>query len=179
MALIAQTIFQMPFDEIKILYFDSNVTEFGPRGPIDNKPMLIPMMAWRRKGDKSLINQRWQSSLTHICDTRWDQKTTKKCVHCVLNCSEVLYSIYSCMCSRDHICCSHFCAQSKIHYFVEMQDLTCNKLVPLRCFHFVLWPNWLTDTSPTRIDFGSWINNHIYVKLYDATTRVLPTFNGS
>ena len=30
------------------------LAEFVPRGPIDNKPALVQVMAWRRKGDKPL-----------------------------------------------------------------------------------------------------------------------------
>ena len=34
--------------------FDSNFTEFVPKGPINNIPALVQVMAWRRPGEKPL-----------------------------------------------------------------------------------------------------------------------------
>ena len=44
----------MHFREWNVLYFDSDFTEFVPKGPIDNNPVLAQVMAWRRIGDKPL-----------------------------------------------------------------------------------------------------------------------------
>ena len=44
--------------------------KFVPRGPIDNIPALVQIMAWRRPGDKPLSEPMMVSSLTHICVTR-------------------------------------------------------------------------------------------------------------
>ena len=43
---------------------------FVPRGPIDNIPALVQIMAWRRPGDKPLSEPMMVSLLTHICVTR-------------------------------------------------------------------------------------------------------------
>ena len=43
---------------------------FVPRGPIDNIPALVQVMAWRRPGDKPLSEPMMGSLLTHICVTR-------------------------------------------------------------------------------------------------------------
>ena len=44
--------------------------KFVPRGPINNIPALVQIMAWRRPGDKPLSEPMMVSSLTHICVTR-------------------------------------------------------------------------------------------------------------
>ena len=37
------------------MYFDWNFTEFGfPKGPIDNNPALVQVIAWHQIGDKPL-----------------------------------------------------------------------------------------------------------------------------
>ena len=43
---------------------------FVPKGPIDNIPTLVQMMAWRRPGDKSLSEPMMDNLRTHICVTR-------------------------------------------------------------------------------------------------------------
>ena len=44
--------------------------KFVPRGPINNIPTLIQVMAWRRPGDKSLSEPMMVRLPTHICVTR-------------------------------------------------------------------------------------------------------------
>ena len=44
--------------------------KFVPKGPIDNIPALVQIMAWRRPGDKPLSGLMRVSLLTHICVTR-------------------------------------------------------------------------------------------------------------
>ena len=44
--------------------------KFVPKGPINNIPSLVQIMAWRRPGDKTLSEPMMVSSLTHICITR-------------------------------------------------------------------------------------------------------------
>ena len=46
--------------------------KFIHRGPIDNIPALVHIMAWRRPGDKPLSEPMMVSLLTHICVT-WPQ----------------------------------------------------------------------------------------------------------
>ena len=41
-----------------------------PKGPINNIPALVQIMAWRRPGDKPLSEPMLVSLLTHICVTR-------------------------------------------------------------------------------------------------------------
>ena len=43
---------------------------FVPKGPIDNIPALVQIMAWHPSGDKPLSEPMMVSLLTHICVTR-------------------------------------------------------------------------------------------------------------
>ena len=54
MAAISQMIFQMHFHEWKFLYYIQMSLKFVPRCQIDNKSVLVQVMAWRRTGDKPL-----------------------------------------------------------------------------------------------------------------------------
>ena len=64
--------FQMDFLEWKCMNFDlfTISLKFDPRGPVNNIPSLVQIMAWRRPGDKPLSEPMTVSSLTHICVTR-------------------------------------------------------------------------------------------------------------
>ena len=62
---------------LKWIFFNENVwisieisLKFVPKGPINNIPALVQIMAWRRLGDKPLSELMVVSLLTHICVTR-------------------------------------------------------------------------------------------------------------
>ena len=44
--------------------------KFVPKGPINNIPLLVQIMAWRRSGDKPLSEPMVTNSLTHLCVTQ-------------------------------------------------------------------------------------------------------------
>ena len=44
--------------------------KFVPKGPINNIPALVQIMAWRRSSDKPLSEPMMVSLLTHMCITR-------------------------------------------------------------------------------------------------------------
>ena len=44
--------------------------KFVPKGPINNIPALVQIMAWRRSGDKPLSESMMVRLLKHICVTR-------------------------------------------------------------------------------------------------------------
>ena len=44
--------------------------KFVPKGPINNNPALVQIMAWHWSGDKPLSEPMMVSLLTHICVTR-------------------------------------------------------------------------------------------------------------
>ena len=62
--------FQMYFLEWKHINFITISLKFVPKGPIDNIPALVQIMAWRRPGDKPLSESMLVRLLTHICVTR-------------------------------------------------------------------------------------------------------------
>ena len=64
-------------DIFKRIFFNENVwfsikisLKFVPKGPINNIPTLVRIMAWRRSGDKPLSEPMMVSLPTHICVTR-------------------------------------------------------------------------------------------------------------
>ena len=83
--------FQKHFLEWKCINFDYVFTEV-PMGPINNNPALVPIMAWRRPGDKPLSEPMMATLQTHICVTRpqW------------VNISVLLYNLHM-------ICYTSFC----------------------------------------------------------------------
>ena len=64
-------------DTFKRIFFNENVRisirislKFVPKGPINNNPALVQIIAWRRPGDKLLSGPMMFSLMTHICVTR-------------------------------------------------------------------------------------------------------------
>ena len=64
-------------DTFKRIFLNENVRisikislKFVPKGPINNIPALVQIMAWRRIGDKPLSEPMIINLLTHICVTR-------------------------------------------------------------------------------------------------------------
>ena len=64
-------------DIFKCIFFNENISisikislVFVLKGPINNIPALVQIMAWRRPGDKPLSEPRMEGLLTHICVTR-------------------------------------------------------------------------------------------------------------
>ena len=64
-------------DTLNRIFLNENVRiaikislKFAPKGPINNIPALVQIMAWRRLGDKPLSEPMIVSLLTHICVTR-------------------------------------------------------------------------------------------------------------
>ena len=66
-----------PDDIFKCIFLNENVwisieisLKFVPKGPINNIPSLVQIMAWRRPGDKPLSEPMMVRFTTHICVTR-------------------------------------------------------------------------------------------------------------
>ena len=64
-------------DIFKCMFLNENVwilikisLKFIPKGPINNIPALVQIMAWRRSGDKPLSEPMMVRLLTHICVAR-------------------------------------------------------------------------------------------------------------
>ena len=71
-------------DTFKRIFLNENIRvsieislKFVPKGPINNIPALVQIMAWRRSGDKPLFESMMVSLLTHTCVTRpqWVNET--------------------------------------------------------------------------------------------------------
>ena len=66
-----------PDDIFKFIFMNENDSivikislKFIPKGPINNIPALVQIMAWRRLGDKPLSEPMMVNLLTHVCVTR-------------------------------------------------------------------------------------------------------------
>ena len=64
-------------DNFKCIFLNENVwipvkisLKYVPKGPINNIPALVQIMAWRHYGDKPLSEPMMVGLLTHICITR-------------------------------------------------------------------------------------------------------------
>ena len=95
-----------PDDIFKCIFLNKNVwipikisLQFVPKGPINNNPALVQIMAWRRPGGKPLSEPMTVSFLTHICVTRpqWVME--------MFDCSIILslHCIYGMRCLSYHI----------------------------------------------------------------------------
>ena len=63
--------FQMHFPEWKYMNISIDISlNFVPKGPINNIPALVQIMAWRLPGDKPSSEPMIVSLPTHICVTR-------------------------------------------------------------------------------------------------------------
>ena len=63
----------LAYDNFKCIFLNKNgiipirfSPKFVPRTPIDNKPALVNVMAWRQQAISHYLNQCWPSSLAHI-----------------------------------------------------------------------------------------------------------------
>ena len=76
---ISQTTFWNVFFSMKMFEFRLKFNWiFFPKGPINNIPALVQIMAWRCPGDKPLSETMMVSLPTHICVTRPQWVNTKK-----------------------------------------------------------------------------------------------------
>ena len=62
------------------VWIQNNISlKFVPKGPINNIPALVQVMAWRRPGDKPLSEPMVVRLPTHICVTRPQWVNQSKC----------------------------------------------------------------------------------------------------
>ena len=69
--------YHFPDDVFKCIFLNENAwilikisLRFVPKGPINNIPAFVQIMAWRRPGDKPLSESMMVKLPTHICITR-------------------------------------------------------------------------------------------------------------
>ena len=86
-------------DILKCIFLNENVwisikisLKFVPKGPINNIPSLVQIMAWRRPGDKPLSEPMMVSLPTHICVTRLQWVKSGSCLRlCIAFKNENIY----------------------------------------------------------------------------------------
>ena len=68
---------QFPDDILKCIFMNENITilikislQFVLKGPTNNTPVLVQILAWHRSGDKPLSEPMMVNLLTHICVTQ-------------------------------------------------------------------------------------------------------------
>ena len=117
-------------DVLKCIFLNENVwisltipLKFLPKGPINNIPVLVQIMAWRRPGDKPLSEPRMESLLTHICVT-WPQWVN-------MISWAITYDFMSCHVTSYHISChmSHHVPYHKA-YHISYDILLINHTEP-------------------------------------------------
>ena len=86
-------------DILKCIFLNENVSTalkisltFVPKGSIKNIPALVPIMAWRRPGDKPLSEPMMVSLPRHICVTRpqWVKRSMA-----LFSCYYFLHNLYA------------------------------------------------------------------------------------
>ena len=121
-----------PDDIFNCIFLNENVQisikislKFVPKGPINNIPALVQIMAWRRPGDKPLSEPMMVSLLMHICVTRpqWVKKNPKLLalwhVHGALICCGI-----SCKCLMScHSDCTYICKVTQHPIFQKAVSL--------------------------------------------------------
>ena len=82
-----------PDDNFKWIFLNENdwipikiTLKFVPKGPVDNIPALVQIMAWRRPGDKPLSEPMMVSLTTHVCVARpqWVKQVVGFLLHGIL-----------------------------------------------------------------------------------------------
>ena len=117
-------------DTFSCIFVNENVTisikfslKFVPKGPINNIPTLVQIMAWRRPGDKPLSEPVIVSLLTHIFFTRpqWVNPSRQRLRNSVLSCSNTAMFF-------SHSQMWVWATQNCIHY--DQMDLCHNICMP-------------------------------------------------
>ena len=92
-----------PDDIFRCIFLNENISRiaisislsFVPKGPIDNIPSLVKIMAWRRSGDKPLSEPMMASLLTHICITgpQWVKNKYKQFAVAYVTFNFILFAV--------------------------------------------------------------------------------------
>ena len=111
-------------DTFKCIFLNENVRismkislKFVPKGPINNNPALVQIMAWHQSGDKPLSEPMMVSLLTHICVTWPPWVNTQRLTQ---NGHQLARHIWKCIFLNENFCIliqisSKFIAKGPIH----------------------------------------------------------------
>ena len=97
------------YDIFKCIFLNENVwipikisLKFVPKGPINNIPALVQIMAWRRPGDKPLSEPMMVSLPTHICVSRPQWVNGIYCRCCLIGRSWLHFTVSHVSLSQIH-----------------------------------------------------------------------------
>ena len=120
-AILADDIFKWIFLNENVIISIEKSLKSVPKGPINNIPALVQIMAWRRPGDKPLSGPMMVRLPTHICVTRPEW---------------VKYGFYTLM---DDSLCSHVACNTIDEIYSQFwgyRILSCDLLTCIRQGHF-------------------------------------------
>ena len=119
-------------DTFKRIFLNENVwisieipLKFVPKGPINNIPALVKIMAWRRPGDKALSGPMMVRLPTHICVSRPQWVNWK------------------------------WADVSSLKFWQIATKLQVTKNHPIYCSHWVRWSDFVTRSSLPTIHGNS------------------------
>ena len=133
-----------PDDIFKCIFLNENVwisikisLKFVPKGPINNNPALVHIMAWHWPGDKPLSEPIMVKLSTHICVTRpqWVKQHLKVssivCMHVqVISMFKKYQTVSSLLCMHVHACKNHWnITQVCLSYSIPDNIFTADDLV--------------------------------------------------
>ena len=139
MAAISQTTHLNVFSWMKMLRVSIKISlKFVPKGPINNCPSLVQIMAWRRPGDKPLSEPMMVRLLTYICVIRpqWVKRIFEKMAGVIMApyCSFLLLTCDDASRAQSHDLCHHI-PGSDICYLQGM-------VLSIICMPAILIINW-------------------------------------
>ena len=99
-AILADDVFRCIFVKEKICILSIISLKFVPKGPIDNNPALVQIMAWHRPGDKPLSEPMIVRLPTHVCLNElinWHSAQSAERINCFLG-----FDYIGAMTSKDY-----------------------------------------------------------------------------
>ena len=140
-------------DTFKRIFLNENVRisikislKFVRKGPINNNPPLVRIMAWRWSGDKPLSEPMMVSLLTHICVTR--PQWVKECCRYIVSISyiNIVFKSSLALCAGNSPVTGKFPAQRPVTCsFDVFSDLTLIKRLSKQSW------GWWSETSPRSL----------------------------
>ena len=138
----------------KRIFFNENVwisikisLKFVPKGPINNIPALVRIMAWRRSGDKPLSEPMMVSLPTHICviRPRWVNSVISEHMLQIkfMNTSGEIVIIWIPQINLDHkstlVQVMASCCQTRSHYLHQNWTNPCWNMASLGHIEHHIW----------------------------------------
>ena len=173
-------------DIFKYIFLNENVwisikisLKFVPKGPINNIPSLVQIMAWRRPGDKPLSEPMMVNLLTHICVTRpqWVNLTWNTSSYTVyikrtlmISYSLMMHGCSFPVCTRSIYYCQYLTkadvpgAADALNHFITSQSplLRCHTILSLVKNVINIWLIWMNTGYHTLFTWFLRLTGHLY-----------------